>query len=199
MSQGIMAPSTYIYGGDITVNGGNLPSGQGGVGISGTLNISGGTVKANGGDAEASSTQPGGAGIDGTLTVDGGTLSATGGNGDGTYGGAGISGAATFNGGTITAKGIKNSAINAGGAININNGITSVTLINTGATAAPATSTNWIAFATGTLSFGGDDITTNWCTPVSFADPEASHQYGTTTIAIERAGTSLILTKYVAP
>ena len=223
MSQGIMANNTYVYGGDITASAGNQSSGEGGVGISGTLNISGGTVKANGGDATIADQKGGcaidgtlvmnggnvtatggngngtfgGAGINGALTVDGGTLIANGGDGDGTYGGAGISGAATFNGGTITAKGIKNSAINAGGAININDGITSVTLISTDATADPAASSNWIAVGSGSLSFGGTDISGGWCTSVSFADPEASHQYGTTTIAIERDGTSLILTKYV--
>ena len=97
MSQGIMATNTYIYGGDITASGGNLPSGQGGIGISGTLIISGGTVKANGGDAKAASAQPGGEALGGTVTFNGGTLTATGGAGDAPGAdGLGVSGYSTI-------------------------------------------------------------------------------------------------------
>ena len=205
---GTMEGVMVNVGGTLTTYGGSLEAttsvsswsaGQGSVAIMGTIIMNGGAITATGGDATATSTKAGGDAIDGTLTVNGGTLTATGGAGDGTgYGGAGIAGIATFDGGTITAKGIENSAINPSGAININNGITSVTLISTAATANPASSTNWIALGSGSLSFGGTDISGGWVS-TSFADPEASHQYSTTTIAVERDGTSLILTKYVAP
>jgi hypothetical protein len=205
---GIVSTKLTINSGTVIANGGEgyestgdlVTVMPGGDALKGTIVINGGNVTATGGKGNvihATVPSDGGNGITGTLTVNGGTLTATGGAGDGTgYGGAGIAGIATFDGGTITAKGIGNSAINPSGAININNGITSVTLISTAATVLPTSLTNWIALGTGSLSFGGTDISGDWVS-TSFADPEASHQYGTTTIAIERAGTSLILTKYV--
>lgn len=206
--RGIASTTLTINSGTVIANGGEgyestgdlITVMPGGDAIKATIVINGGNVTATGGKGNViniTSDSDGGNGITGTLTVNGGTLTATGGAGDGTgYGGVGIEGIATFDGGTITAKGIENRAIIAVGAININNGITSVTLINTVATANIASSTNWIGVGAGRLSFGGTDITEEWWRD-SFSDPEASHKYRTTTIAVERDGTSLILTKYV--
>ena len=104
-----------IEGGDITATAGfNSVSNNGGFGISASeIIVSGGDVKANGGDAAAGSGAAGGAGIDGALTVNGGTVTAIGGNGadssegNGGRGGHGIQGNVSVTDGTVVANGGK--------------------------------------------------------------------------------------------
>ena len=104
--------SITIEGGDITATAGAIDGSFGGVGLEAAeIIISGGDVKANGGDAAAGSGAAGGAGIDGALTVTGGTVTAEGGNGadasegDGGDGGHGITGEVSVRGGTVVAYG----------------------------------------------------------------------------------------------
>ena len=104
--------SITIEGGDITATAGAIDGSFGGVGLEAAeIIISGGDVKANGGDAAAGSGAAGGAGIDGALTVTGGTVTAEGGNGadasegDGGDGGHGITGEVSVTGGTVVATG----------------------------------------------------------------------------------------------
>ena len=81
--------------GIITISGGNVTAsaGENGIGLEGTISISGGEVVAVGGNAHADTDGNGMAGIDGTLTVTGGVITATGGAKDGSGNdGLGISG-----------------------------------------------------------------------------------------------------------
>lgn len=92
----------------------NAAMGNNGIGGSGTINIYGGKVVAEGGKGKPETKTPGGVGISGDITIGGGVVIAKGGAGETndrsqvseeSTGGAGISGNVIINGGVVTAVG----------------------------------------------------------------------------------------------
>ena len=107
--------------GSLTVNGGyNYGAGIGGGlgGIGGTIEISGGTVKAS--SYYGAGIGGGDSGSGGTITISGGTVKASSvngagiGGGDSVYGPAGSGGTVTISGGTVTASSIGGAGIGGG-------------------------------------------------------------------------------------
>ena len=135
----------------------NAAMGNNGIGGSGTINIYGGKVVAEGGKGKPETKTPGGVGISGDITIGGGVVIAKGGAGETndrsqvseeSTGGAGISGNVIINGGVVTAVGGNggdgqkcdysegcdggNGAVGMAGSIRINGGMVDATVGNGG-------------------------------------------------------------------